>query len=139
MESTIVCAASDSVLSDRSLSLQNSSFFLVAQSDELSDLASVVANIIRLNPRHIFICGDHWKAVENVILDEVANLENRNFLFSTYDKLDYDSVWDFLYLNRFEFVEKYKVFLPLCKKNEQILQISANFFALLAKAISDNA
>jgi hypothetical protein len=138
MESSIVCAASDGLLSDCSLSFRDSSFFVMAQSENLADISSAFTKIVSLNPRHIFICGDYWKDAENMLLDILSPLNNRKFLFSTYDHLDADSIWDFLYLNRFEFIEKFKVFIPLCTNKEQISEIYGIFFSTLSLVISDN-
>ena len=138
MESSIVCAASDRLLSDCSFPFRDSSFFVVAQSENLTDMSSAFTKIVSLNPRHIFICGNYWKDAENILLDILSPLKNREFLFSTYDHLDADSIWDFLYLNRFEFIDKFKVFIPLCTKKEQVSEIYRIFFSTLSLVISEN-
>lgn len=94
---------------------------------------SLLRKVIDQKCNHIFLCGKYSTELQIILIDLIADVKDRRFLFSRYDTLDDESVWDFLFLNRFEFTDQYSFFIPIFDDEGDALGACHRMFSIAGR------
>ena len=134
MQRLNLCVIPPNLMLDTFLNLNSSSVFLMVQLGSYELVESILRRIASSECNHVFICGKYNEETQSLLLDIVNT--DKKFLFSRYDKLDEESIWDFLYLTRFEFVDVYKFFIPICETAEEAVNLGRDLFEISARVMA---